>query len=231
MAPRTAASIRARLRAEMTDEIKAVARRHLAEDGANLSLRAVSRDLGMVSSALYRYFESRDELLTALIIDAYNALGEAVEVAEAAVDRDDLAGRWMATCHAVRSWALANPAEYALIYGSPVPGYKAPEDTIGPASRPTLVLGGILADGIASSALAGAGERLPKAVRTELKHVREAGFPTVPEPLLMRGMTAWAALFGAVSFELFGRYQNVIDDAGPFFDHQMRHLAAYVGLS
>ena len=71
-----APSIRARVRAEMIDEIKTVARRHLATDGANLSLRAVARDMGMVSSALYRYFASRDDLLTALIIDAYDKVAE-----------------------------------------------------------------------------------------------------------------------------------------------------------
>src|SRR5213595_544247 len=80
-----APSIRARVRAQMIDEIKSTARRHLATDGANLSLRAVARDMGMVSSALYRYFASRDELLTALIIDAYNSLGEAAEAGDAAV--------------------------------------------------------------------------------------------------------------------------------------------------
>src|SRR5215475_8600094 len=117
-----AASIRARVRAEMTDEIKAVARRHLETDGANLSLRAVARDMGMVSSALYRYFASRDELLTALIIDAYNALGATVEGADGAVsDRADFRGRWMASARSIRGWALARPAEYALLYGSPVP--------------------------------------------------------------------------------------------------------------
>jgi AcrR family transcriptional regulator len=231
MATRTAASIRARVRAEMTDEIKAIARRHLAEDGANLSLRAVARDLGVVSSALYRYFASRDELLTALIIDAYNALGEAVETAEAREERNDLVGRWMATCRAARSWALATPAEYALIYGSPVPGYRAPVDTVGPASRPTVVLGSILADGVASGALrAEPGDRLPRAVRAELKQIRAEAFPEVPEPVLVRGFTAWATLFGAVSFELFGRYQNVIEDAEPLFEYQMRQLATYVGL-
>ena len=226
-----ASSIRARVRAEMTDEIKAIARRHLAEDGANLSLRAVARDLGVVSSAIYRYFPSRDELLTALIIDAYDALGEAVETAEAAEDRADLFGRWMATCHAVRAWALATPAEYALIYGSPVPGYRAPADTIGPASRPTVVLGAILADGVAGGALRAApGERMPKPVRTQLRRIGDEAFPGVPEPVLVRGFTAWATLFGAVSFELFGRYQNVIADVAPFFEYQMRQLAAYVGL-
>src|SRR5215203_3165343 len=134
----SAPGIRARVRAEMIDEIKAVATRHLHNDGANLSLRAVARDMGMVSSAVYRYFPSRDELLTALILDAYDALGEAVEVAEAAVDRADLRGRWLAACHGARDWALARPAEYALIYGSPVPGYAAPDDTVGPALRPTV---------------------------------------------------------------------------------------------
>src|SRR5215475_8118922 len=101
MEKRTAASIRARVRAEMIDEIKEAARRQLATEGANLSLRAIARELGVVSSALYRYFASRDDLLTALIIDAYNALGEAGESADAAVaERLDLTGRWMAVARA-----------------------------------------------------------------------------------------------------------------------------------
>lgn len=223
---RSAASIRARVRAELVDEIKATARRHLAQDGANLSLRAVARDLGMVSSNLYRYFASRDDLLTALIIDAYDALGEAVERAEGAVDRADLVGRWLAASHAVRGWAIANPAEYALLYGSPVPGYRAPRDTVGPASRPTVVLGRILSDGVASGVVVGTEGPLPKAVRTELDRFRDEAFPGVPADLLFRGMTAWATLFGAVSFELFGRYHNVIEDTASYFTHQMRTLGA-----
>src|SRR5688500_17749340 len=140
----TASSVRARVRAEKIAEIKQAARRHLATDGANLSLRAVARDMGMVSSALYRYFPSRDELLTALILDAYNALGEVAETADAGVARDDLRGRWLAVGRGVRAWALAHLAEYALIYGTPVPGYAAPSDTVGPATRPAVVLMGIL---------------------------------------------------------------------------------------
>ena len=87
----------------------------------------------MVSSAIYRYFPSRDDLLTALIIDGYNAIGEAAEQAEAACPAGDFAGRWRAVGQAIRDWALAHPHEYALVYGSPVPGYRAPEQTIGPA--------------------------------------------------------------------------------------------------
>ena len=132
---------RERVRAELTREITETARRHLATDGAaGLSLRAVAREMGMVSSAIYRYFPSRDDLLTALIIDGYNAIGDAVEQADGACRRDDHHGRWLAVCRAVRDWALAHPHEYALVYGSPVPGYQAPEQTIGPASRVAAVL-------------------------------------------------------------------------------------------
>src|SRR5690348_167939 len=151
----SAPSIRARVRAEMVEEIKSVARRRLATDGGDLSLRAVARDMGMVSSALYRYFPSRDDLLTALIIDGYNAMGETAERADAAVtDRADLTGRWLAVAHALRDWALSRRYEYALLYGTPVPGYAAPADTVGPAARPTLVLGRILADARAADRLA-----------------------------------------------------------------------------
>src|SRR3954469_16186441 len=108
----TAQGARARARIEVTAAIKDEARRQLAAEGAaKLSLRAVARDLGVVSSALYRYFASRDDLLTALIIDAYNALGDTVEAAAASKPREDLEGRWLAIAHAIREWALARPHE------------------------------------------------------------------------------------------------------------------------
>ncbi|MFD0479116.1 TetR/AcrR family transcriptional regulator [Nonomuraea thailandensis] len=101
---------RERVRAELTKEITDIARRQLATDGAGgLSLRAVAREMGMVSSAIYRYFPSRDDLLTALIIDGYNALGEAVERTEAEAAREDHLGRWLAVCHAVREWGWRTP--------------------------------------------------------------------------------------------------------------------------
>ena len=141
---------RERTRAEITRQILDAARRHLATDGASgLSLRAIARELGASSSAVYRYVASRDDLLTRLIAAAYDALGAAAETAEAAAARDDLTGRWSAACAAVRAWALAHPNEYALIYGTPVPGYTAPPATIAPAARVTNVLLGILTDAAA----------------------------------------------------------------------------------
>jgi AcrR family transcriptional regulator len=225
----TAGGVRARVRAEMIAEIKAAARRHLATDGANLSLRAIARDLGMVSSALYRYFASRDDLLTALILDAYNDMGEVAERADATVaDRADVRGRWMAVARELRAWSLARPAEYALLYGTPVPGYAAPQDTTGPASRPVRVLGAILSD---AQEVDSRDLPLSPALRGEIRRVAELGSPGVDDAAMARGLIAWTLLFGALNFELFGRINNVIDERDEWFDLQMRSMLDYLGLA
>lgn len=224
-------SIRARVRAEMTDEIKSIARRQLATDGANLSLRAVARDLGMVSSAIYRYFASRDDLLTALILDAYNALGESAEQADSAVPRDAYTDRWLALADAVRGWALERPHEYALIYGSPVPGYQAPMDTVAAATRAATAFGHILQDAATAGALTAAPDPEPAAgVAEDLERIATAIAPDVPRTTLARALSAWLALFGHVSYEVFGQLRNTIDARDEFFAHQMRAQARYIGL-
>ncbi|MGZ4717715.1 MAG: TetR/AcrR family transcriptional regulator [Acidimicrobiales bacterium] len=228
-APRTA---RERARAELTSEIKQVARRQLAEQGsAALSLRAVARELGMVSSAVYRYFPSRDELLTALIIDAYDAVADAADEAETAVARADLVGRWMATCRAVRAWAVDNPQEYALIFGSPIPGYAAPQDTIDPAARIPALLLAVLSESVtAGRSVADPGVPLPRAVRRDLKPVRQQAAPALDDVEMARAITAWTLLIGSISFELFGHLHNVIHDYEAHFDFEMLALAHTLGL-
>ncbi|PZV99174.1 regulatory protein, tetR family [Micromonospora phaseoli] len=216
----------------MINEIKAIARRHLAAEGANLSLRAVAREMGMVSSAIYRYFPSRDELLTALIIDGYHALGEAAETGDAEVtDRADLRGRWLAVCQAVRRWAVAHPAEYALLFGSPVPGYAAPQETTVAAVRTPATLIGILQDGFAAGTLVDPGpEELTGPVHADLAAARDQLFAGLPEALLARGALGWIHCFGAVSFELFGQLDGLIEAREEYFDHQMRQMADLIGL-
>jgi AcrR family transcriptional regulator len=233
--PRTA---RERARAEITREILNAARRQLATDGASaLSLRAIARDLGMASSAIYRYVTSRDELLTRLIIEAYDALGAAAETAEAAVARDDLLGRWMAACEAVRGWALANPNEYALIYGSPVPGYVAPPDTIAPATRVSALLVRILVDAVVEGRLApeAAVDEVPADVRAALRPVRSFIGAEVPDAVIQRGLMTWTALYGTVSFELFGQLHEVVGeesgDREAFFAECTRRWAQQVGIA
>jgi AcrR family transcriptional regulator len=224
----TAAGARARVRAELTREIAEAARRHLATQGAAaLSLRAVARELGMASSAVYRYFPSRDDLLTALIVDAYNATGAAAEAAEGAVERTDLRGRWRATCRAVRAWAIAHPHEYALVYGSPVPGYAAPEATVGPASRVAALLCRVVADGVAAGLIDPApdGEEAGAALTPGI--AESVGLPPALAP---RAVTAWSSLYGAISFEVFGSTHNVVDDHEGFFDATVERLADLIPL-
>lgn len=232
--PRTA---RERARAEITREILAAARRHVASDGASsLSVRAVARELGMASSALYRYVASRDDLLTRLIVEAYDSLGAKVEAAEARVERADLVARFGVLCESVRAWALDHPHEYALIFGSPVPGYVAPSETVGPASRVPLVLVQIVADAVSTGAVsAAAGESIPPEVADALAPVRDALGEQVPVALLARGLRVWTAVFGMVSFELFGQLHNVVGE-GPgqraaFFAECVRRWAADLGLA
>lgn len=229
-APRTA---RERVRAELTKEIVETAKTQLAESGATgISLRAVAREMGMASSAIYRYFKSRDDLLTALIIDGYNALGEAVESAEARCARSNFPMRWLVAARAVRDWALAHPHEYALLYGSPVPGYNAPQDTVAPALRDTVVYGAIIRDAHQADAIATPDVALkpPKSFATDAMPVREL-MADVPDVVIARALTAWAGLFGWVSFEVFGQFNNVISDRDPLFDHMMTSLGEYIGLT
>ncbi|MEU6281595.1 TetR/AcrR family transcriptional regulator [Streptomyces sp. NPDC047028] len=226
----SAQGARARARIEVTAAIKDEARRQLAADGATkLSLRSVARALGMVSSALYRYFPSRDDLLTALIIDAYDSLGEAAESAHAEVPEADHMGRWTAVCEAVRGWALAHPHEYALIYGSPVPGYSAPETTIPAAARVGLLLIGILRD-----AHLGAGPAdlpLPADLRPDAERMATDLAPGLPPEAAVALAAAWAQLFGLVGFELFGQFHGIVEDREPFFRHAVTRLAEGVGLT
>jgi len=226
-------SARERARAEISREIKDEARRQLAQDGAAaLSLRAVARRLGMVSSALYRYFASRDELLTALIVDAYDAIGEAAERADAARSPEDIIGRWRAVAGAIRNWALANPHEYALLYGSPVPGYAAPALTVAPASRVTLVLAGIVADAARFGVLVEAPPRssMGPALRTEAGQIAAAAMPGVGPVATIRAVIAWTMLFGIVSFEVFGHLKGIIQSLDATFDVAVDEIAAFVGL-
>ncbi|MDR3032448.1 MAG: TetR/AcrR family transcriptional regulator [Kitasatospora sp.] len=223
---------RERARAEITAAIKDEARRRLAEDGAaKLSLRAVARELGMVSSAVYRYYASRDELLTALIIDAYDAVGAATEKAVEAAPPDDPAAAWTAACRAVRRWALDHPHEFTLIHGSPVPGYSAPQDTTGPAARVGLALIAVVRAAYDSGRLREPADDVPGPVADDIRQLLTGlGIEGLPVPVATRLIAAWAQLHGLVAFEVFGQFNGVIEAREPFFDLAAAGLARAVGL-
>ncbi|TDC76331.1 TetR/AcrR family transcriptional regulator [Streptomyces hainanensis] len=224
---------RERARREVTAAIKDEARRRVAAEGApRLSLRAVARELGMASSALYRYFPSRDDLLTALIVDAYDAMGEAAEAGLAAAPRTDPGARWVRVCGAVRDWGLANPHEFGLVHGTPIPGYAAPRDTEQPGVRVPLALLAVAReaheDGLLGRPAWGV---TPEPVRADTKAVAAEFAPELPEPAVAALLAAWAQLIGLVSFEVFGQYNGAITAHEVFFAHAAHRLAVEVGVA
>lgn len=223
---------RARAREQTLGDITSIGRRHLAEVGAAaLSLRAVARELGVVSSAVYRYVANRDELLTLLVVDAYTELGDEVDAAveaagPAAVDR------FTALAQAVRTWAVREPSRYALLYGSPVPGYAAPaERTTAEGTRVVTLLALIIDGAWRSGELDDTAEPVAAALEPDLRAISDQLSLAVPDRVIAATVQAWSALFGAVSFEVFGQYgRSTFADPAALFDLVADRIAVQLGL-
>lgn len=225
----TETSRQRRHRETMADILRIAHQQLVSEGAAALSLRAIARELGLVSSAMYRYVPSRDELLTLLIEESYNAFGDAVEAAEARCRREDFGRRWLAIGRSVRRWAVANPAEWALLYGSPVPGYHAPpERTTAAGSRVPLLLLGLLAD--AGLKPTPDDPPMTTALHRELDRLRPALPGELAPEVLARGLLAFSSLCGLVSLELFGQFTNTVTQFTGHLDHQLARLGAVLGL-
>ncbi|MEO6604514.1 MAG: TetR/AcrR family transcriptional regulator [Aeromicrobium sp.] len=234
-----AKTARQRAREEITEEILAAARARLTSQGpGELSLRAVARDVGMVSSAVYRYFASRDELLTALLIEGYDSLGEATENADRSItDRTDIGARWSAACRAIRTWSIDHPGDYALLYGSPVPGYAAPQDTIAPATRVIIVLIAIVVDAHAAGVRtpvappsAPPGTALTVATAMEFVQAHDELGGLFDAEIAMRTLMAWTTIFGTISFELFGHLVGSVSDYEAYFDQTVARVGDDLGI-
>jgi len=222
-APRTP---RQQARIEAIARIKAIARRQIGHGGAGaLSLREIAKEMGLVSSAVYRYVPSREALLTELIADAYDRLGAIAEAADAAVDPDDAAGRWRAAAGALRSWALAHPTDHTLVFGPPVPGYDAPEQTFAPAQRWIEILLEVLRRAAPRDLPAPA----PDLVES-LTAFRDARVPGVPLPVVAAGLRAWAQLHGLVALEVYGQTNFVLGTPAALFHDCIEHQVTQLGL-
>jgi AcrR family transcriptional regulator len=212
-------------REKIETQIIELGRRHLVTEGAaGLSLRAIARDLGMVSSAVYRYVSSRDDLLTLLLVDAYSELADAVDRAGAT------AGSWrdrlLAMAHAARGWAIDQPARWALLYGSPVPGYHAPrEHTVGPGTRVVGALFGAIGAGIASGDIPQSNAAAAQPLSSDFDRLREEFEFTGDDSSVAKCFLLWAGLVGAISLEVFGQYgADTLTEPGAVFDTQVRLL-------
>ena len=226
---------RDRVRDEVTKEILVVARAHLARDGAAaLSLRSIARDLEMAPSALYRYFDGRDALLSALILEAYTALADAAEKAADAAQKSggSESERWLAVPRAMRKWALARPHEWGLIFGSPVPGYRAPEATTVPYARLAGALMRPVADALHNGRLHVEDRAAEPAAALEraLAPVRQAILPDAAMTTVLHALQAWTTLIGVISLELFGHFNKAVLDTELFFEETVRDAARSTGL-
>jgi AcrR family transcriptional regulator len=211
------------------ERIKATSRRLLAEKGAPaLSLREVAREMGLVSSALYRYFPTRDDLLTALIVDAYNDLGASAERAVQRASRETPRRQMRAAASAIRKWAKSNPNEYALLYGSPVPGYEAPQFTVEPAARVAFVLGSIVTEAWQHAPVANLCDHESISSQGLLESGVEVVMPGVPQSVRARSLMVWSQIFGCISFELFGHYKGTVRNANRFFELVVDEAATLV---
>jgi AcrR family transcriptional regulator len=200
-------------REQNIERIKALALIQLAESGAgSLSLRAIARELNLVSSAIYRYYPSRDELITALIVDAYGDLADALEGA-GAPGRRGPRRRWVDTCLALRAWAVGEPHRWALIYGSTIPGYAAPPDTIAPAGRVVQALFAPVADGEPDPGAAHIGRTLAG----QLDRTREALELDVSRETTLALVAAFSRLVGALTLELNGQFVGGFEPADDLF--------------
>jgi AcrR family transcriptional regulator len=214
-------TMRERYRAQVRGEVKQEALRQLAQSGpAGLSVSAIGKQLGVSGPALYRYFANRDELLTALVIDAYHDLAAALD---AAVAQHAVAGpraRFEALAHAYRSWALAQPHRYRLLFGPPLPGYDAHAQRIVTASQE--VMNPLL------SVLRELGDRAapapPQPLASQLTDAIQAHDPGIDPATALRAVLIWSCLHGLVSLEIAGNFASMGIDPDQVFEAQLATL-------
>lgn len=236
-APDAPVSRRDRLRAATIDEIKAAALQLMKEQGTtDFKFSDVARLLGMTPPALYRYFADRDELITALIADAYRDLGEAAAAARDAVTAADIGGRLLAVARSYREWARREPQRFALIFGVPVPGYAAPEEgpTTEAARRAMAQLSAVFAEAAQCQCL---DKPLVQEVGAALRHFAKehAKEPheDVIEPVesFQAMLHVWSALHGFTCLEAYGHLDWLSPEAREdLFVAQVRLAATAAGL-
>ena len=216
-------TMRERYRAQVRDEVKQAALRQLAESGpAGLSISAIGKQLGVSGPALYRYFASRDELLTELVIDAYHDLADALSDAARHAPGTQPRAQLEDSARAYRSWALAQPHRYRLLFGPPLPGYDAHAQRLVEAAQASMkVLLGVLRK-------AGDPTATPPAepLASQLLALARTHGPGIDAAMALRAIIIWSRLHGLVSLEIAGNFASMGIDAGHIFEAQLATLTA-----
>jgi len=234
---------RDRLRASTSQEIIQIARRLLVEHGsAAISLRAIAREMGMTAPALYRYFDSYEELIRYVIANIFTELADYLEEAVRAADvgaapprtaTDPTAVRLIASAQSFRAWAIAHPAEFGLLFGTPLPGIELPHDD--PLHECGQRFGGIflrLFDDLwrIKPFAVPTDEQIDPSLRPQLVRYREFLGTDLPLGVLQTFLRSWVLLYGTVSLEVFGHLKFALGDSAPMFELMLADLAAMIGL-
>ncbi|MFG2288167.1 TetR/AcrR family transcriptional regulator [Streptomyces sp. NPDC048595] len=225
---------RERLRAETTAEIKKVALELMASGGPDaITLRAIAREMGMTANAIYGYFATRDDLVTTLINDVYTALADAVDAAWETTPTTDPAAQIQSWACAFRNWALANPQGFRLIYGDPVPGYRAPEQGAAPDAARRVCTGLTALAGAAwpyaQSLYEGSEFKWSDFDAGLLEKVRPA-FPELPPAAVALALRIWGRLHGLVSLEVYGHLRNQTTSPEKLFHEELTQLVRALGV-
>jgi AcrR family transcriptional regulator len=226
---------REKLRQEMLADIKTAARQQMAENGtAAISLSAIARALEVSQPALYRYYASRDDLVTALIVDAFDALAVALAEAQQGLPTEAYSRRLMAVILRYREWALEHPVDFQLIYGNPIPGYQAPYEVTAPSSwRSFVVILNILDQAYTGGALQPPASYIQAVEKLNLRLplIDDEQGVALPAVVLYIGMTGWYRIHGMIMLELFHHVQAMLPEPGAFYRHEVEELMRSAGFA
>lgn len=225
---------RARRRTETTAEIKDTALRLMGDGGPGaITLRAIAREMGMTANAVYSYFATRDDLVTALIRDVYGDLADVLTAARDSRPEGDAAGRILAWAGAFREWSLTHTEGFRLIYGDPIPGYREPEGGAAPeaGNRVCAVLTGLAASARPGAAAAHAGDEFDWTDfdPTLVAEVR-ALFPDLSPVVLAIALRMWGHLHGLVSLEILGHLRTLTTDPDKLYRAEVKQMILGLGL-
>ncbi len=227
-------SRRERLRNEALTEITSIALTHITERGAaNLSLRAIAREMGMTPGAIYSYFDTRAALLAALIADVYNSLAETLEAAVAAAGEDP-ARRILAYGRGYRRWSVANPEKFRLVYGDPIPDFPAFADAAAAEAehRACTVLTGVVWAAWESAEPLYASKSYRWAdFEPAFRSMVRAAFPDLPPAAAAVALRLWGRLHGPVSLEVYGHLKSQIKSSESLFEDELHSLLVMLGLT
>ena len=216
------------------EEIKSIAWQQVTESSAaSLSLGAIARQLGVTTPALYRYFPSRNDLVTALIHDAYASFIEALEGARDGVEEDDHVGRLRNLCLGYHTWAVGHPQEYSLLFGNPVPGYQMDPQVGELADRSFRVVLDVVDKAVEAGRIHFPFEQVSPSneLRTSLE-TKPAQGKAYSARVMYIALVSWSFMHGVTSLELSGRYPAQLKAVtGAFIRLEVERFINYIGLT